>query len=186
MPALSVALDEAVPTGRFETSSDRRSIAMPTIAGAVTGSCIGVAWIVGLILWFIKRRQRWNRARRAGLKTHRQLPDTVPKPEAYIIPPDPAIIEGAGKPREVAYRDDPATDDFDNTRRAKTVPLARNQKSINAGEPVYYPPAVNPASMPWRAFTVVDSSPPIPTNIPEDELPLSPHDPERSNYPPHY
>ncbi len=66
----------------------------PIIAGVVSGVCVGLAWLIGMILFIRRRKQRRiNFARHLAQGTHR-----VKVPEAYIVPPDPAVIEGQKPP----------------------------------------------------------------------------------------
>ncbi|KZT21439.1 hypothetical protein NEOLEDRAFT_1139556 [Neolentinus lepideus HHB14362 ss-1] len=65
----------------------------PIIAGAVSGSCVGLAWIIGVSIYIYKRQRRRARARAKGLKSHRDLEEPVADVESqYIIPPDPAVV----------------------------------------------------------------------------------------------
>ncbi len=66
----------------------------PIIAGVVSGVCVGLAWLIGMILFLRRRKQRRiNFARHLAQGTLR-----VKVPEAYIVPPDPAVIEAQKPP----------------------------------------------------------------------------------------
>ncbi|TFK53613.1 hypothetical protein OE88DRAFT_1655823 [Heliocybe sulcata] len=67
----------------------------PIIAGAVSGACVGLAWIIGLVTYIYKRQRRSARARSKGLKSHRDLEEPLAVVDSkYIIPPDPAVPHG--------------------------------------------------------------------------------------------
>lgn len=72
----------------------------PILAGSISGSIVGAAWIIGFIVYFYKRHRREKRARALGFKSHREMLDPLKKPEPFIIPPDPAIVEGKVQPGE--------------------------------------------------------------------------------------
>ncbi|KAG0698139.1 hypothetical protein DFH29DRAFT_1003109 [Suillus ampliporus] len=80
---------------RAENSSEAASLnghkaLTPIIAGSVCGGVLGVAWIVGFIWYLLKRRKRRNL----------NPPEGTVETERYIIPPDPAILQGDKKPDE--------------------------------------------------------------------------------------
>ncbi|CAL1707190.1 unnamed protein product [Somion occarium] len=70
----------------------------PLLSGAITGSIIGAAWIVGFIVYFYKRHRREKRARALGYKSHREMLEPPKKP--FIVPPDSAVVEGKAAPGE--------------------------------------------------------------------------------------
>ncbi|KAI0072436.1 hypothetical protein K474DRAFT_1711595 [Panus rudis PR-1116 ss-1] len=73
----------------------------PIISGAISGGCVALAWIIGFAIYFYKRHRREKRARALGFKSHREMLDPPKKPQdPYIIPPDPAIVEGKAVPGE--------------------------------------------------------------------------------------
>jgi hypothetical protein len=65
------------------------------IAGIVSGTCVGIAWIVGFVIYFVKRRRRDQVARAAGFHSHKDYIFTkaIANPPTYIIPPDPALVD---------------------------------------------------------------------------------------------
>ncbi|KIY74322.1 hypothetical protein CYLTODRAFT_448083 [Cylindrobasidium torrendii FP15055 ss-10] len=82
----------------------------PLIAGSVCGGLMGIAWIIGFTIYFVKRarRKKLKRAVEAGTVTpdslkgkHSHEPKT-PKGE-YVIPPDPAVLFAQKKPGEHAF-----------------------------------------------------------------------------------
>ncbi|KIP05600.1 hypothetical protein PHLGIDRAFT_119699 [Phlebiopsis gigantea 11061_1 CR5-6] len=109
----------------------------PTISGIVSGGAVALAWAIGFIIYFYKRHRREKRARALGFRSHREMLDPPKKPEAFIIPPDPAIVEGGLHPGERVY-DDPKVAGADLPHRARTVPGAEMQKA--AHETHGYPP----------------------------------------------
>jgi len=68
----------------------------PIIAGSICGALLGIAWIIGLTVYFITRRKR--KAREARVAAGLEPPKEPKKPERYIIPPDPAIVQGQQMP----------------------------------------------------------------------------------------
>jgi len=65
----------------------------PIIAGCVSGGCVALAWTIGFIIYFLKRRQHKREAIAAGYKDHKDfiVAKPLPNPATFIIPPDPAI-----------------------------------------------------------------------------------------------
>ena len=80
--------------------------------------------------------------------------DPPKQPEAFIIPPDPAIIEGGLHPGERVY-DDPKVKKSELPRHAHTVPLAEMEKAteeVMEEEASHSPPDFHhTASEPSRA-----------------------------------
>ncbi|KAF9793356.1 hypothetical protein BJ322DRAFT_1034153 [Thelephora terrestris] len=66
----------------------------PIIAGSVSGACVLLAWTIGFIIFFVRRRRQKKLAKERGFKSHRDIIDFVPIPNAttFIIPPDPALV----------------------------------------------------------------------------------------------
>ncbi|EPQ57026.1 hypothetical protein GLOTRDRAFT_104666 [Gloeophyllum trabeum ATCC 11539] len=89
----------------------------PIIAGAVSGSCVGLAWIVGLAIYIYKRQRRKARARAAGLTSHRDLEQPGNIKEKYRIPPDPALAPKT-IPEVAGHGLDPSTHTVDPERDA--------------------------------------------------------------------
>ena len=115
----------------------------------MSGGAVALAWAIGFIIYFYKRHRREKRARALGFRSHREMLDPPKKPEAFIIPPDPAIIEGGLHPGERVY-DDPKVAGEDVPRHARTVPVAEMEKATE--ETHDYPPQAMPhtASEPSR------------------------------------
>ncbi|KAH7916545.1 hypothetical protein BJ138DRAFT_1096984 [Hygrophoropsis aurantiaca] len=65
----------------------------PILAGSICGGVIGLAWIIGLVWYLLRRHKRRQEEAKiaAGLQVPRNPKD---KTERYIIPPDPAILQG--------------------------------------------------------------------------------------------
>jgi len=72
----------------------------PIIAGSISGAIIGVAWIVAVVYALVKRHRRKKRYKKAGRP---ELVHEQPRPDAFIVPPDPAVILGERKPGERVY-----------------------------------------------------------------------------------
>lgn len=102
------------------------------ISGSVTGGLIGLAWVIGFIMYFFKRHRREQRARAAGYRGHREMLDPLKKQEPYIIPPDPAIVEGQLAPGDTVY-DDPKLENGDMPKWSKSMPLSG--KDIQSSSP---------------------------------------------------
>lgn len=69
----------------------------PIIAGTISGTCIGVAWLIALIVILLKRYRRKKYYKEVGKPDKdAELND---KGE-FIVPPDPAILEGSHMPGE--------------------------------------------------------------------------------------
>ncbi|KAG1731506.1 uncharacterized protein EDB91DRAFT_1085051 [Suillus paluster] len=62
----------------------------PIITGSICGGVLAIAWIVGLVFCLLKRRKSKGR----------DPPNETDETERYIIPPDPAILQGYRKPDE--------------------------------------------------------------------------------------
>ncbi|OJT06958.1 hypothetical protein TRAPUB_2159 [Trametes pubescens] len=93
----------------------------PILSGAISGGIVGVAWIIGIVVWLYKRHRRARRARAAGYRSHREFLDPPKKQEAFIIPPDPAVIQGQVKPGQQIVVEDVQ---MAHLKPAKTVPEA--------------------------------------------------------------
>jgi len=65
----------------------------PIIAGCVSGGCVALAWTIGFIIYFLKRRQHKREAIAAGYTGHKDFifDKPLPTPATFIIPPDPAV-----------------------------------------------------------------------------------------------
>ncbi|KAG1776965.1 hypothetical protein EV702DRAFT_1104512 [Suillus placidus] len=84
-----------IRAARAENSSETASLnghkaLTPIVAGSVCGSVLVIAWIVCLVWYLLKRRKSKNR----------NPPKGNNEMERYIIPPDPAILQGDQKPNE--------------------------------------------------------------------------------------
>ena len=64
--------------------------------GTISGTCIGVAWLVALVVILVKRYRRKKHYKKMGKSEHELLPR--PPGEEYIVPPDPAVLEGKHQP----------------------------------------------------------------------------------------
>lgn len=88
-----------IRVARAESSSEAASLnghkaLTPIIAGSVCGGVLAIAWIVGLIWYLLKRRKPKDF----------DPPKETNETERYIIPPDPAILQGDKQPHEHGAR----------------------------------------------------------------------------------
>lgn len=53
-----------------------------------------LAWTIGFIVFFVRRKRQRELAKAGGFKSHRDIIDFAPVPKAttFIIPPDPALV----------------------------------------------------------------------------------------------
>ncbi|EIN11913.1 hypothetical protein PUNSTDRAFT_50736 [Punctularia strigosozonata HHB-11173 SS5] len=102
-PTLSLQDDHAVSSSEAAALHGHKA-KTPMIAGIISGGAVALGWAVAFVLFLYKRQKRRKRARREGLKSHRDLEvKGLPHPEMkYIIPPDPAIVGGMRAPGDSA------------------------------------------------------------------------------------
>jgi hypothetical protein len=69
---------------------------------------MGIAWVVGFTIYFIKKWKRKNRKAKVavGLALPKKKKETGKPDEKIIVPPDPAIFLGHRRPGENAFLDD--------------------------------------------------------------------------------
>ncbi|KAI0645970.1 hypothetical protein C8Q79DRAFT_1111605 [Trametes meyenii] len=131
MPSLTT-----VPDGTYAvdalTASQSAEIALhghraltPILSGAISGGIVGVAWIIGIVVWLYKRHRRAKRAKAAGFRSHREFLDPPKKQEAFIIPPDPAVIKGQVEPGQKIVLEDAVAA---HMKHAKTVPAVAGEE----------------------------------------------------------
>ncbi|KAL5485350.1 hypothetical protein ACEPAI_7992 [Sanghuangporus weigelae] len=75
----------------------------PIIAGTVSGTCIAIAWLVALVHLVVKHYKRRKRYKKLGvgaasIKSAKEQEERRRK--EYIVPPDPAVLEGSHYPGE--------------------------------------------------------------------------------------
>jgi len=110
--SLTQLLDSDSPTPAFvaraESSSEAAALPngeralTPILSGAISGTIIVIAWTVAAVYALIKYRRRKKRFKRAGRP---DLMHEEPKPEPFILPPDPAIVQGHLKPGDHIFID---------------------------------------------------------------------------------
>ncbi|KAJ7188064.1 hypothetical protein C8R46DRAFT_8515 [Mycena filopes] len=102
MPALEVA-DSSSTLGNVlaQTSAEAASLhghkaKTPMLAGTIIGTIMGVAYIIGFTIYFVKRckRKRLKRRIEAGQAEPKPRPEPE-KQEKIVIPPDPAVLPGS-------------------------------------------------------------------------------------------
>ncbi|TFK81203.1 hypothetical protein K466DRAFT_591402 [Polyporus arcularius HHB13444] len=137
----------------------------PILSGAISGGIVGVAWIIGIIVWLYKRHRRARRAKAAGYRSYREFLDPPKKQDAFIIPPDPAVLKGQARPgQKFVFEEEKhgskGKKDF-KLKHASTVPIAEGDERPH-GEKESVPPGMEhrssaPTRLPDRAHA---SSPP--------------------------
>ncbi|KAH9859119.1 hypothetical protein C2E23DRAFT_801493 [Lenzites betulinus] len=121
LPSLTVAVDAMTPSQSREAALHGHRALTPILSGAISGGIVGVAWIIGIIVWLFKRHRRAQRAKAAGYRSHREFLDPPKKDDAFIIPPDPAVIKGHAKPGQRIVVEDVQ---MAHMKHARTVPEA--------------------------------------------------------------
>ena len=108
----------------------------PMISGIVTGSVIAAMWFAAFILYVFRRIRATRSAHAAGYNSRREVLRPPKKPEAFIIPPDPAVVVEGHVPGEATfpeederYRDDPEMEGRD-VRKVKTEPEPASHAEI--------------------------------------------------------
>lgn len=106
----------------------RQKAKTPIIAGSVSGACVLLAWTIGFIIFFVRRRRQKQRAKELGFKSHRDIIDFVPipNPTTFIIPPDPALV-GPRKSYDRQERDLEQQGQVDNSPASETRLRAPDQ-----------------------------------------------------------
>jgi len=66
----------------------------PMLAGAICGSLMGFAWLVGFTIYFRKRYKRKMRKRAIAAGKREANKNKEEPAETTIIPPDPALLMG--------------------------------------------------------------------------------------------
>jgi len=152
MPTITAIIDAQSPSESAALQGHKAKT--PEISGIISGSAVGLAWIIGLGIYLWKRHQRLKRARAAGLKSHRELLDPPKQPQAFIIPPDPAIIRGEMVPGERIVVED-VLHHKEGVRHAKSEPLHRQRSRKTSADML--PPIEHSASAP--SMLAVDAEP---------------------------
>ncbi|KAI8992874.1 hypothetical protein BD414DRAFT_412513 [Trametes punicea] len=132
VPSATVAIDAMTPQESREAALHGHRALTPILSGAISGGIVGVAWIIGIVVWLYKRHRRARRAKAAGFRSYREFLDPPKKQEAFIIPPDPAVIQGQVRPgQKIVVEDVQAA----HVKHAKTVPTAeRDEERHRRGE----------------------------------------------------
>ncbi|KAF9051107.1 hypothetical protein BDZ89DRAFT_1056980 [Hymenopellis radicata] len=120
-----------------EAASGQKSLT-PLIAGSVCGGLMGIAYIIGFTVYFIKRSKRKKRKRavEAGIKAPK--PPKHPKAaEPIVMPPDPAVLFGQRQPGEHAFPDKhkhkaSQEDSHNHSPHHSHTPSYRNEVNNNA------------------------------------------------------
>ncbi|TBU24506.1 hypothetical protein BD311DRAFT_799393 [Dichomitus squalens] len=99
----------------------------PILSGIISGGIVGVAWIIGIIVWAFKRIRRARRAKAAGFRSYREFLDPPKLKDPFIIPPDPAVLQGQVQPGQkvVIEKEKGGKDKARVLKHANTVPIVR-------------------------------------------------------------
>ncbi|KAI9061758.1 hypothetical protein FKP32DRAFT_1594285 [Trametes sanguinea] len=157
IPSATVAVDAMTPQESREAALHGHRALTPILSGAISGGIVGVAWIIGIIVWLYKRHRRARRAKAAGYRSYREFLDPPKKQEAFIIPPDPAVIQGQVKPgQKVVIEDVQAA----HVKHAKTIPTAAgDEEGHKHGAKEDVPPGMpHRSSAPCRVSGAEDGS----------------------------
>ncbi|KAJ7079091.1 hypothetical protein B0H15DRAFT_859073 [Mycena belliarum] len=95
----------------------------PMIAGSVIGGIMGLAYIIGFTIYFVKRCKRKRLHRRIAAGEAQPKEEPAPK-ERILVPPDPAVLLGHNRPGEVIVVDEK----HHHHHRQKSAPR------VNAGD----------------------------------------------------
>ncbi|KAI0746068.1 hypothetical protein C8Q76DRAFT_705992 [Earliella scabrosa] len=153
-PTRTRAARDLTPSESREAALHGQRALTPILSGAISGGIIGVAWIIGIIVWLYKRHRRARRAKAAGYRSYREFLDPPKTEDAFIIPPDPAVIKGQALPGQRIVFADEDEKARKGIRHAKTVPIVeadeRRERSGH-GEKEGVPPGMDHrASAPCR------------------------------------
>lgn len=130
-PLPSSTLNQPPPSPSPTPPHRAKRALTPILSGAISGGIVGVAWLIGLVVWLYKRHRRARRARAAGYRSYREFLDPPKRQEPFIIPPDPAVIKGQVRPgQKVVVEDAQAA----HVKHAKTVPAAAGEGEEEEGE----------------------------------------------------
>ncbi|KAI0793189.1 hypothetical protein C8Q75DRAFT_730975 [Abortiporus biennis] len=150
----------------------------PIIAGAISGSIVGAAWIIGFIIYFYKRHRREKRAKAAGFKGHREYLGPPKKQTIFVIPPDPAVIQGLAAPGQRIFEDpvvkhepDSAHPHPPNGTAIPMINLGQEDDNTNVSDNGHG--NVSSLSTP-RVSSLTSTQPPPPPLPPRSQLPIPP------------
>ncbi|KAI0762140.1 hypothetical protein BD413DRAFT_218144 [Trametes elegans] len=166
VPSVSAVVDAMTPSESREAALHGHRALTPILSGAISGGIVGVAWIVGIIVWLYKRHRRAKRAKAAGFRSHREFLDPPKKQEAFIIPPDPAVVKGQVKPgQQIVLEDAKAA----HVKHAKTLPAAVGEDDESGrrrgGKEDVPPGMAHRTSAPCRVPGSTDSPPEPPVDL---------------------
>lgn len=94
----TTSLTSASPTSSEAIALHGQKALTPIIAGSIAGTCVGVAWIIAAFVAIAKYRRKRRHYKKVG------KPDPVQEASKghapFILPPDPAVVEGQHAPGE--------------------------------------------------------------------------------------
>ncbi|KAH9942525.1 uncharacterized protein BXZ73DRAFT_41184 [Epithele typhae] len=100
MPPATSIIDALTSSQSAEIALHGQRALTPILSGAISGGLVGVAWIIGIIVWLYKRHRRSRAAKAAGFRSHREYLKPAKNEDAFILPPDPAVLRGVAAPGE--------------------------------------------------------------------------------------
>ncbi|KAH8828266.1 hypothetical protein DL96DRAFT_1709550 [Flagelloscypha sp. PMI_526] len=100
MSQIATIAFDAIPAASSEAIAlQGKPARTPMLAGAICGSVMGAAWIIGFSIYFYKRYRR--RKRRLAGEEPVQEKEMLKEP--LVIPQDPAVTSGLYKPGQTAH-----------------------------------------------------------------------------------
>ncbi|KAH8119268.1 hypothetical protein DFH11DRAFT_434355 [Phellopilus nigrolimitatus] len=102
-------LPTSVFQARTETSSEAAALPhgekalTPIIAGTISGTCVGLAWFITLVVILVKRRRRKRWYKEVGRSAEEEA--KAKTHDVFIVPPDPAVLLGKRQPGERIIRE---------------------------------------------------------------------------------
>ncbi|KAI0369648.1 hypothetical protein BV20DRAFT_967612 [Pilatotrama ljubarskyi] len=143
IPPVTAVVDALTPQQSREIALHGHRALTPILSGAISGGIVGVAWIIGIIVWLYKRHRRAKRAKAAGFRSYREFLDPPKKQEPFIIPPDPAVIKGQVKPGQKIVVEDAQAAHMKHVKHANTIPTAAGEdEERRHGEKEGVPPGM--------------------------------------------
>jgi len=106
----------------------------PIIAGSVCGGLLGIAWIVGTILYLFKRHKKKKQTLIIAAGLAEPKVKKTPK-ENVIIPPDPAIVLGHRLPGERAFKDEHESAKPSGSKRGSALAQGGSAQSLHTSWP---------------------------------------------------
>ncbi|KAF7321727.1 Protein kinase domain-containing protein [Mycena kentingensis (nom. inval.)] len=165
--ALAVSSAEAASLGG-------RKAKTPMLAGAIIGSIMGAAYVVGFTIYFYKRcrRKKLKRLVENGqappevLERKKDGEEEEREQERVVIPPDPAVLLGEYKAGDVVVVDEKKHRRHPSYHRAKSSPgngVHRDGEAGGSTSALVRTDTEDMAGRPSEASTPVTPHPNVPT-----------------------